>query len=541
MARIVWITVSDRRFYPGTLAAVNSVLLYHPSASICVVSSGRFNEELTKVQVEMLEAAGVKVLPHTAFYRDGRVLGAWQLKAYAAADLCESCDVVIGFDSDAVLCGAIDDVIAACLEDGKFRGGCDGNGVTYGEEYAPYGFSVPTRNPVYMSTSLYVVASIPENRSILREWAEHCDKAKFGPQSEKIYAGHGDQGVLNAILFKKGCSRNVVLLDNQLWSQHWVYWSDVIHFDGELLRNRTASGKPMRLLHCGGGEKFWSRAHSAKLDGSGQNQVWSYAHWLRMLWLGRCTDRRIDPWTWLPAESRHLCEDIINYFHHIQAMDAASIQAAWEGLTDSFLSRCGDGVPRFLSLGKGMSQYILLARELAPGAKVVEIGSYLGGSVILLAIATLDLGFSIFSVESFTGNLNGKMDGHILPKRAEYIKHVKARYPFLNISCIPLDSSFAVSKFSDDSLDMVFIDANHETAAVTRDIQAWLPKVKAGGIIAGDDIGWSSVASAVAAAFPGGYSAENGIWWTRKDSRQSPRFLSSNEQVFDPHQLSVAG
>ncbi len=34
-----FLTVSDRMFFPGTLA-VNSVLRYHPEASIAVVSSG---------------------------------------------------------------------------------------------------------------------------------------------------------------------------------------------------------------------------------------------------------------------------------------------------------------------------------------------------------------------------------------------------------------------------------------------------------------------------------------------------------------------
>lgn len=37
------------------------------------------------------------------------------------------------------------------------------------------------------------------------------------------------------------------------------------------------------------------------------------------------------------------------------------------------------------------------------------------------------------------------------------------------------------------SLDMVFIDADHSYAAVSRDIDAWLPKVRKGGIIAGHD------------------------------------------------------
>jgi SAM-dependent methyltransferase len=45
----------------------------------------------------------------------------------------------------------------------------------------------------------------------------------------------------------------------------------------------------------------------------------------------------------------------------------------------------------------------------------------------------------------------------------------------------------AAEKYTDGSLDFVYIDADHHYAAVKRDITAWLPKVRPGGIIAGHD------------------------------------------------------
>jgi hypothetical protein len=48
-------------------------------------------------------------------------------------------------------------------------------------------------------------------------------------------------------------------------------------------------------------------------------------------------------------------------------------------------------------------------------------------------------------------------------------------------------STIAAQKFNDGSLDFVYIDANHNLPNVIADINAWLPKVRSGGIIAGHD------------------------------------------------------
>lgn len=45
----------------------------------------------------------------------------------------------------------------------------------------------------------------------------------------------------------------------------------------------------------------------------------------------------------------------------------------------------------------------------------------------------------------------------------------------------------AIDLFGDESLDFVYIDANHKYEYVKRDIEQWFPKVKIGGILAGHD------------------------------------------------------
>lgn len=48
-------------------------------------------------------------------------------------------------------------------------------------------------------------------------------------------------------------------------------------------------------------------------------------------------------------------------------------------------------------------------------------------------------------------------------------------------------SSTAANTFKDNSIDVVYLDGDHKYEAVAADIQAWWPKVRAGGILAGHD------------------------------------------------------
>lgn len=59
------------------------------------------------------------------------------------------------------------------------------------------------------------------------------------------------------------------------------------------------------------------------------------------------------------------------------------------------------------------------------------------------------------------------------------------RYP--NYEFIEDYSAEAARKFDDNSLDFVYIDGDHSYVGVTVDLHEWYPKVKPGGILAGDD------------------------------------------------------
>ena len=51
------------------------------------------------------------------------------------------------------------------------------------------------------------------------------------------------------------------------------------------------------------------------------------------------------------------------------------------------------------------------------------------------------------------------------------------------------DSAQSAAQFNDESFHLVFIDGDHTARGVLRDLEAWVPKVRSGGVISGHDYG----------------------------------------------------
>jgi len=88
-----------------------------------------------------------------------------------------------------------------------------------------------------------------------------------------------------------------------------------------------------------------------------------------------------------------------------------------------------------------------------------------------------------------------------------------------NIKIIKKTSKEASMDFKDNSVDLVFIDADHSYKSVKDDINLWLPKVRKGGILAGHDyyLKFFGVIQAVHEAFGIDNIGIKGIiWWTFK-------------------------
>lgn len=131
------------------------------------------------------------------------------------------------------------------------------------------------------------------------------------------------------------------------------------------------------------------------------------------------------------------------------------------------------------------------------GAVFVEIGAFKGKSAAFAGVEILNSGkkITLHVVDHFKGNaehLDPASSWHEseLAQNPEYLfelctKNLEAVKDVVTI--IRKASVQAAKQFKNASLDFVFIDGSHDTDSVCADIDAWIPKVKAGGIIAGHD------------------------------------------------------
>ena len=127
-----------------------------------------------------------------------------------------------------------------------------------------------------------------------------------------------------------------------------------------------------------------------------------------------------------------------------------------------------------------------LLAKLNPNAVMVELGVYRGDNLALFAEA-LPQGHC-YGVDSWLDHLQGRNRTTPSVKSAEAEKVAYDRFNSVrNVTLIKSDTLTAVRNFADESLDFVYIDADHTYNGCKDDIKAWYPKVKRGGIIAGHD------------------------------------------------------
>lgn len=151
------------------------------------------------------------------------------------------------------------------------------------------------------------------------------------------------------------------------------------------------------------------------------------------------------------------------------------------------------------------------------GATFVEVGSWKGKSSAYMAveIANSRKNIQFYCVDTWQGSkehLYFDLDS-LFTTFTENMKPLKDYYRFIR-----MESCVASKIFKDNSLDFIYIDASHEYEDVKQDIIHWLPKLKGGGIIAGDDYGNPDFPGVHRAVFEllDGYEVKNSTWIFKK-------------------------
>jgi len=131
----------------------------------------------------------------------------------------------------------------------------------------------------------------------------------------------------------------------------------------------------------------------------------------------------------------------------------------------------------------------------------VEVGTWKGRSISFMAVEIINSGYNIKldCVDTWEGSPE-HYETDAIKTYTLYDQFLRNTEPISHMLTHIRDYSVNASKlYEDESLDFVFIDAAHDYQNVKNDINAWFPKVKKGGIIAGHDYveGWHDVVKAV--------------------------------------------
>ena len=116
---------------------------------------------------------------------------------------------------------------------------------------------------------------------------------------------------------------------------------------------------------------------------------------------------------------------------------------------------------------------------------LIEIGSYVGDSTEVFA-KNFKTVYSVDPWETGYDDNDGASNSDMDAAENQFDELVK-EYP--NIIKNKAASLDFINRIEDNSIDVVYIDGNHQYEAVKKDIIAWLFKVKKGGFICGHDFG----------------------------------------------------
>jgi predicted O-methyltransferase YrrM len=173
-----------------------------------------------------------------------------------------------------------------------------------------------------------------------------------------------------------------------------------------------------------------------------------------------------------------------------------------------------DGFSSYIEQGE-LLNILLNNLEINNKLTIAEIGVYKGRGTSMWNVELINknIDYDYYAIDHFLGSAEHD-------KNVNYYEITKQNLrPIIDkINLIKNDSISESKNYVDGFFDVIYIDASHEYEYVKEDILTWLPKVKKGGIICGDDYigGWPGVIQAVNELFGNKVNVVGGQqWWVK--------------------------
>jgi predicted O-methyltransferase YrrM len=122
----------------------------------------------------------------------------------------------------------------------------------------------------------------------------------------------------------------------------------------------------------------------------------------------------------------------------------------------------------------------------------VELGTWLGASAIPVARLIRRWGGTLTCVDTWVGDVDQPVGSPRSPQSpwmlVQCARNVIEAGVSGNVRLIP-STTIEAAEWWTEPIDYLYIDADHSYASVLADLRAWVPHVKPGGLILGDDYG----------------------------------------------------
>ncbi len=160
--------------------------------------------------------------------------------------------------------------------------------------------------------------------------------------------------------------------------------------------------------------------------------------------------------------------------------------------------------------GAFLPLYADMVKKFPIGSRFVEVGSWLGKSAAFMAVEIENSGKQIEFV-----CVDPWLDGGPDLRDTTYFKDLQVPQVYdiflrniapvqHRIKAMRMMSTEAAAWMADESVDFLMLDGDHSYEAVDADLVHWMPKMRPGGVISGDDYTWPGVERAVNERFSSG-------------------------------------